>query len=310
MKQPLSKFQKSKLLARGAWRSLLLDKKLATIPLLTLGITLLAFAIIIGVGSLNPWGVVYSVSGSTKADQFLSLSLKPLGFALLVLLGLTTSFISALGIGAVTHGAIERFKGNSPTVKDSLVAAWKRKKALVGFVLFSFLVGYIINEIASRIPYIGGAIIGWLAGAAWGIAAFFAIPIIIEDEKSLNPIAATKKSLSMMKQIWGESLVMAVGIGAFEFFVIIIYTLIIMFGAMLVGLVGNFTSALLIPYIILGSLAVFALFAIVFVFSVLEIFVKAALYYYATTGESPVTFDKNILRQAFTAKKAKKVFSI
>lgn len=311
VEQPLSKFQKSRLLVRGAWHSLMLDKKLITIPLLTFSVTLLILIIFATVGYLNPFGAVYSTSGSLKLPELTTeLNFKPLAYALFLCMSLAISLIGALGIGAVTHGAIERFKGNSPTVKSSLLAAWKRKKALLSFVLFSFVIGYIINEIASRIPYFGGAIVSWLAGAAWGIASFFAIPIIVEDEQSLNPVAATKKSLSIMKQIWGESLIVAVGIGAFELFIIIIYMLFIMLGAVVIGLMGNLTPSLLVPGLVLGGIAIFALFAIVFIFSVLEIFVKAALYYYATTGESPATFDKNILRQAFTTKKAKKVFSI
>lgn len=310
MEKSPGKLEKSILLVRGAWRSLWLDKKLATIPILTFGLTILIMLVIVGIGFLNPWGEVYSVTSTSKSGLATSLSLMPLGYVLLIIMALLTSFVSSLGVGAVIHGAIERFKGNSPTIRDSLSAAWKRKIPLFGFVLFSFTIGYIINQIASRIPYFGGLIIGWLAGAAWGIASFFALPIIIEDEKFLNPIEATKKSLSIMKQIWGESLATAVGIGAFEFLVIILYTVFVTIGAIIVGLMGNFTSSLIVPGIILGTFALITLFAIVFVFSILEIFVKAALYYYATTGESPVAFDKNILRQAFTTKKAKKVFSL
>ncbi len=35
---------------------------------------------------------------------------------------------------------------------------------------------------------------------------------------------------------------------------------------------------------------------------------KAVLYYYAATGEAPQQFDKQLLHEAFTAKKARKVF--
>lgn len=310
MDKQLGKFEKSSLLVRGAWRSLILDKKLAIIALLAIVVNLLAITIIAMVGYLNPWGMVYSTTGSSINDIAFNINFKPLGVVLFMLIGLITSAIGALGMGAVTHGAIERFKGNSPTIKDSLRVAWKRKKSLLGFVLFSYIIGYIINQIASRIPYFGGIIIAWLAGAAWGIASFFSIPIIIEGKESIGPITATKKSMSIMKQIWGESLVLTIGIGAFQLIVVLIYAAFVMVGAMFIGLLGNTMNSLLVPLVILGGVALLILFAIVFVFSLLEIFVKAALYYYATTGESPATFDKNILRQAFTPKKAKKVFSI
>lgn len=310
MDKPLTKLKKSELLARGAWRSLMLDKKLVTIPLISFGFSMIVLALFIAIAAVNPSGAVYTYSGqNTTSNTTFDLSIKPLGYAMFILFGVLASIASGVSIGAVTYGALQRFRGSSPTVKDCFRAAWRHKAALLGFILFSYTIGLIINELANRIPYVGSIVVSWLAGAAWGIASFFAIPIIVDDEKYNNPISATKKSLAIIKQIWGESLILAVGLGAFQFLVVILYSALVMVGAMAVAILGNFMPSVLIPGIILAAISVVGLAAIAFMFTMLEMFVKAALYYYATTGESPATFDKNILRQAFTPKKAKKVFS-
>lgn len=49
--------------------------------------------------------------------------------------------------------------------------------------------------------------------------------------------------------------------------------------------------------------------ALILLFSTLSGIVKAALYHYATTGESPTTFNKNLLKASMTPKKAKKIFA-
>ena len=310
MEKPLTKFKKSELLVRGAWRTLMLDKKLATIPLLTFGLCLIALGIFLAIAASNPGEAVYTYSSqNTSSNTSFDLSIKPLGYAMFILFGVLTSIASGVSIGAVTYGALQRFRGSSPTVKDCFKAAWRHKVALLGFILFSYTIGLLINEIANRIPYVGGIVVSWLAGAAWGIASFFAIPIIIDDNKYISPLNATAKSLSIIKKVWGEGLMIVAGLGAFQLLIVIIYSLLVMIGAMAVAMLGNFMTSLLVPGIILAAISIVGIAAIAFLFTMLEMFVKAALYYYATTGESPETFDKKILRQAFTPKKAKKVFS-
>lgn len=75
----------------------------------------------------------------------------------------------------------------------------------------------------------------------------------------------------------------------------------------LMALASAFTAA----SVVLGVLvfvSVIGILGIAMVFAVLNAFVLAAVYYYAVTGQSPLTFNQQLMQQAFTAKKARKVF--
>lgn len=298
----IGRFKKSKLLAKGAWRSLTLDKSLLFLPLIAFGAAIVALIPSIALFVINPGHALTHevVNNGNKNWEATSL-----GFVLIVVSLLIQTYIAAISTGAITHGALERFKGNDPTIESSVKAAFKRAGSLAKFTIFSFTIGFIISEIANRIPFLGGKIVMWLAGSAWNIASFFAIPVIISSDAPLGPIRATKQSTKVIKQVWGESLILGVGIGmvaALGFLGYIVVT------GMLIGLSAGLTGSAILP-IILAVLAFLGLFAGIIVISVLQTYVKAAVYYYATTGISPVTFDSQLLRQAFTAKKARKLFA-
>jgi uncharacterized membrane protein len=200
---------------------------------------------------------------------------------------------------------LERFRGNDPTVRSSLRAAWQHIGSLFKFAAFSYTIGYILSEIANRVPFLGGKIVAWLADAAWRVASFFAIPVIMNSEEPVGPIKATKQSIGIIKQVWGESLIVSASIGLMAFLLSIGY--MVLTAALFVGL-----ASLSLPGLVYGILAIPAFLGIVvliLVFSVLESFVKTAIYHYAVTGESPAEFSQQVLRQAFTVKKARKVFS-
>ncbi|MDB5182259.1 MAG: hypothetical protein JWO47_43 [Candidatus Saccharibacteria bacterium] len=295
----LSRFRKSKLLAKGAWRSLMLDKELLTLPLIGFGASMLAIIPAVLLFVFNPSHLLFSpLQGN-------GWQLNPVGYVVAIVALLSQAIISAVVAGAVTHGAMERFKGNDPTVKSSIQAAFKRIGSLTVFTIFSFTIGFLISEIANRIPFLGGKIVLWLAGSAWNIASFFAIPVIVTSDTALGPIRATKKSTAVIKQAWGESLVLGVGIGLIAVFSFLGY---IMVAGLLVGLSAGITGSGIVAGIV-GGIAFLGLMAGVVLVSVLQTYVKASVYYYATTGISPIAFDSQLLRQAFTAKKARKLFA-
>lgn len=303
----MSRFRKSLLLTRGAWRAFLLDKKLASIPVATFIVSVIIIAIAGVIGVANPAGLIYTVQHDDALPGVISahMYLQPLGYVLFFAIPLLISAVTALGVGAVTHGALERFRGNIPTIGRSLAVAWQQKFALFGFVILNFIIAFIIGEIANRIPYFGGLIVSVLAGTAWNIAAFFSIPIIIEEGQYINPLAATKKSVHIMNKTWGESLLTGVTVSAISAFIVLGYIAAV---AAIIGII-TITAPSAVAYIVTASIAAVAFVGLMITITMLEVYAKAAIYFYATTSESPAVFDKDILRQAFTTKKAKKVFS-
>jgi hypothetical protein len=295
-------------LTKAAWTGLKLDKELAVLPVIgtTVGIGIIIAAIALAVLTAQT-GLFFPTEIPASADQETGFAFTVWGYALLAAVGLLLAAVSTFVSGAVIHGALQRFQGNDPSIKSSIAAAWSRLGSLTAFAAFSFVIGNIISFIASRLPFIGGMVVEWLAGAAWNVASFFALPVIVSSDRPVGPVKATKGSIAIIKQVWGESLIANVGIGLIAFLTVILYTIV---SSVVIGVASSVLVAPSAVLIVLSVLALIGLLVIALVFSMLSAYIKAAIYYFATTGESPVTFNSQLLRQAFTAKKARKVFSI
>ncbi len=299
--QAPGRFKKSWLLFKGSWKALNMDRELVAIPIISSisAIVVLAMAGVTGFLARNTFFTAESLDPNGK-----EFATTPWGMAFWIF---TLLILTALGVifsGALMHGALERFKGNDPTIRSSIKAALKRSGSLVVFGTFSAIIGYIFSEIAERIPFLGGKIIAWLAGSAWNVASFFAIPVIVTSDKPVYPVEATQKSIKLIKKTWGESLIVSVGISLFAMLGFILYFIVIGgIGALLVN--TSITDGWLFAGSVVGMLGFVMM---ILVFTMLETFAKAAIYHYATTGEAPAHFDERMMKNAFTPRKARKLF--
>ena len=299
----IGRFKKSWILTKAAWTGLKLDKELVALPVIGLmtQLTLLALALVLA-SFVIPTGILYY---STNINGVADFGITGWGYAAMVAVFVPLSIISTFISGAVIHGALARFRGEDPSIRSSLDAAWQRLGSLASFAVFSYTVGLIISEVASRLPFVGNLAVQWLAGAAWNVASFFALPVIMSSKQPIAPIKATKGSITLIKKVWGESLIANVGISIIAVLTVLLYSTL---STVVIGLLST-TALPVMALIALGVLTFLGILAIALVFGVLSAYVRAAIYHFATTGESPVTFNRQMLRQAFSPKKARKVFT-
>jgi hypothetical protein len=104
---------------------------------------------------------------------------------------------------ALIHCTHLYFQGQRPTVGDGLRFAVSRIGAIFAWAVFAATVGTILRIIQDRVGFLGKIITG-LLGAAWSIATFFVVPVIAYE--NLGPIGAFRRSATMMKEKWGESI--------------------------------------------------------------------------------------------------------
>ncbi|HVQ43694.1 MAG TPA: DUF6159 family protein [Candidatus Saccharimonadia bacterium] len=229
--------------------------------------------------------------------------------ALYFVLALITNFFA----GAVIFGATQRFRGENPTISSSLAGAWRKFGPLAAFSLMMATIGLALRMLEDRVPFAGRIAVD-LLGAAWSIANVFALPVIVLSEGSVAPFDATKQSVHTIKQIWGESIVVNLGIGFVSGLAVLGYILIwaiiaavpFMLPIAAPGAPGfSIPGAVFIPVVLL---AVGGFIALIAVLSVLSSIAKAALYHYATSGQAPEAFNAELLRTSMTPKKARKVF--
>lgn len=258
------------------------EKTLLVFPLLS-GIACL---LVLGSFAVPLWATGYaeSVLGEEQLPQ------DPVAYVLLFLFYFINYFVIVFFNSALVSCAIVRFHGGDATLGDGLGMAASRLPQIVGWALVSASVGVLLKAIESRSER-AGQIASSLLGAAWGIATYFVVPILVVE--GVGPIQAVKRSFGILRKAWGESLVANFSIGLF----VMLASLVAMLPAVVGFMVGNVVA------VVVGlSISVLAIIVISLVSSALNTIIVAALYLYAAEGAAPPQFDEQLLRSAYTHK--------
>lgn len=199
-------------------------------------------------------------------------------------------FNSAL-VGAATI----RLEGGDPTVSDGLRIARSRLPAILGYAAIAATVGLILQSLKNRDNNIIVRLIGSGLGAAWTLATFLVVPVLVNRE--IGPIDALKESVVLLKKTWGENAIGNVGIGAAFG---LIFVLVMLVGIVLAILAWQAAPA---AGITMAVVAVIALLVLGVTQAALSGIYSAALYRYAVSHETPAAFQGMALEQAFSPKR-------
>jgi hypothetical protein len=199
-------------------------------------------------------------------------------------------FFNAALVGA----AMIRLDGGDPTFGDGMRIATSKIGPIAGYALIAATVGMILRAIQERIGFIGRIIVG-LLGAGWTVATYLVVPLLVA--RDLGPIDAVKESTALLRKTWGENVIGQVGlVAAFGF----IFLGVLGCGMLLIA-ATLFTDS--IPLLVIAAVATILAIGITgLVQSALTGIYAAALYRYATTGESTAGFDSAALKLAFAPK--------
>jgi hypothetical protein len=195
-------------------------------------------------------------------------------------------------IGLITCVNARRLQGRDATIGDGLVNAARHIGKILAWALVSATVGLILQAIEDRAGF-AGQIASAIVGGVWSLVAFFAVPILVLEERGVAD--SLRESYSLIKKTWGESIV-----GAGSIALIFIATGILAFFGLLAALLaGNmivFGIALVLFILLIAALAIVA--------SAMQGIFVTALYTYARTGAVPAAFNKELIRNAFVPKQA------
>jgi hypothetical protein len=272
---------------RGGWRLmnesfkvLMLDKELLLFPLLSGIASFLVLASFVG----GIWA-----SGLAEREQAMG---EATAWLLLFAYYFANYFVIVLFNTALVGCAMIRFRGGDPTVADGLRVARENLGRIAAWALLAASVGTILRIIEERVGFIGKIVIAIL-GAAWTIATYFVVPVLVVEK--LGPVDAAKRSTEIIKQAWGESLVSKAGIGLVVTLLTIGATVVVAGGfGFLAVKAASFTVA------IIGGLAVIGVIVLgTLIGSALNSIVLCALYLYATEGKVPQAFAGAGLQHAF-----------
>lgn len=238
------------------------DKELLLFPVLS-GV----FTILIIVGFLA--GMFYSIGIEGIFDVTENYSFIAIFAGLYFLCYFVTIFFNAAIVGC----AMKRLDGGIPKLRDGFRIARENIGRILAWTLFAATVGLVLRMIQERAGIIGRIIIGFI-GIAWALGTFFVVPVLIFEK--VGPLTAMKRSASVFKGVWGETLAGNIGLGFIFILAGLLGLLAIILGALLGGVTG----------LIIGlAIAVGYWIALAVVASAAQSILTAALYRYATTGK-------------------------
>lgn len=103
----------------------------------------------------------------------------------------------------LVHCARMILEGRPTSVGEGLRFAQTRLMSVLGWALLAATVGIILKTIQEKTGSIGSIITG-IIGIIWSVATFFVVPVLAYED--LSPFEAIKRSASIMKEKWGESI--------------------------------------------------------------------------------------------------------
>lgn len=222
------------------------------------------------------------------ADETAATSLNIMLYIMAFIFYLTNYFIIVFFNVGLVYCAKKILEGNEVTVGEGIRFAQTRMGAILAWSVLAATVGLILKSIQERAGALGGMITG-IIGVVWGIATFFVVPVVAFED--VSPIEAVKRSASIMKEKWGESIGANFSFGIFSF-------LGILFIALPIGFLLGATIHLIVG-VVVGILAF--LLVQTAVSSANMVFLAAA--YQHVNNEPTGHFDSDVLDDVFIPKK-------
>ncbi|HEY5462048.1 MAG TPA: DUF6159 family protein [Hanamia sp.] len=198
----ITRFSNGWTIASNSIKVLKENRQLIIFPILS-GISMIVilvsfFTVVLG---LNGWNVDNVKDSSTVWSYVLLFAFYIVNYFVIVFFNM-----------ALIHCTSLYFKGEEVTIRKGIDFSISRIGSIFAWAVFAGIVGGVLKIIQENVGSLGKIITG-IVGVVWSIATFFVVPVIAYE--NLSPIAAFKRSASLMKEKWGES----IGAG-FSFFLI------------------------------------------------------------------------------------------
>lgn len=276
----MGSFARSLALARASLQVLQGDRELAIFTVLSGGCTLAAVLLFampaFALGLLRP-GSEGGVDSSS-----------PLSWVLLFACYAVVSFITLFFNTALIGTALDRMRGGHATMAEGFAIAERNVGHIFLFALISATVGVVLRAFEGRRSGLIGQIIGRTLGAAWAIATFLVVPVMVAE--GANPWEAMTRSTRLLKRTWGEQIIGNAGIG-FVFFLLSLLAVVPFLAGVYLQTVWTMLLGAAIGVIYFCLLLLLA--------TTLSQIYRAAVYLYAQTGTVPSQFEGWVLTDAF-----------
>jgi len=264
------------------------DKQLLLLPMASAISCVLVSGLVLSIGGLSAFLVIFYTNWESSSWLNSVLTWGAI-FVFYVVNYVVIVFFNV----ALISAASERLAGRPATLRGGIAKAWERKSKVVQWAFLAATVGVILRTIESRVGVVG-RLITKLLGAAWVLASYFVVPILVFED--LGPVDALKRSARIFRETWGEELVSQFTMG-------LVFVLLGLagFGVWFVVMVTGGAAALYV-----GSALLFVYFVVLGAANAaLQGIFTAALYQFATTKAVPPGFAPANFSMAWEPKKKK-----
>jgi len=229
-------------------------------------------------------------------EQYEMQGFTPLGLVCAAVMYLVSIVLATFFNVAFYHEILYALNGAPVSIPRGLRVALGKLKSILMWSLLTGIVGLAIQRLEENLGFMGRWIVR-LIGIAWSVAAVFAIPVIIREDKSINPLKFLKHSAAMLKKTWGESLIGFMGI-RFGGLICVLGSLVIFFIPLGIGL------AMRNPWLIAAAVAfeVLNLCVITYLLQIASQVYRCALFIYASEGVVPGPYDQDMMDMGWKIK--------
>jgi hypothetical protein len=250
--------------------------------------TVLLLALLSAVAGAAGAAVVFDLSGLFSAHHHANDGRLAL---VTLILAYPLTFVSVFLNTAIAAAASAMLDGQRLTLRAALAVPVRRIGQVAIWSLLVAGVGMLIEQIASRLPFIGSIAVR-LVGLTWSLASMFAVPILATEGCSAPN--CLRRSAVLVKKRWGEGITGNVIITAWTLVAIVPVALV--FGGVLAALRGNADAR---AATLAATVTVLVLIA--GVGAVIRQTFGVVLYRYASTGTAAGGFTPDDLDAPFSA---------
>jgi hypothetical protein len=228
---------------------------------------------------------LHTTSGGGAASY--DATITPLGYAFLFAWYFASWTIILFFNVAIIHCAKSRFDGKPVSANEGLRCALQHAPRILAWAFVTASVGVILEMVADKNKIVGG-IVKAIVGAAWAIATFFIVPVMIYENLTLY--GSFRRSIDLIRKSWGEAAISNVGTTLFIFLAALPALALPVVGGVAGGQVGALAGTALMVgwWIFLGVVS-----------SAITGIMRAALYNYAATGVVPAGMSADCFEFAF-----------
>jgi hypothetical protein len=251
-------------------------------------------------GTIGPKksGIVTDSSVQSQAGQATANHAQATGAPLIMVpIYFISMFLATFFNVAFYNEILMALDGRGVSFRRGLQAAWQRVGAILAWSLLAGVVGWLIRALQERLPFVGRIITG-IIGLVWSVAAVFAIPVIVQDPGTRNPLLILQRSASALKRTWGEGLIGYVGLSVGN--VLVVLGSLVFLGVVCVA--AYLTGSVLLVFVAAGFWLI-GLVLLAYVMSVAGHVFRCALFKYATEGAIPAPYTQDMLDRAWKVKR-------